>query len=78
MGSEMASVEWPRWVAWLMVIAVLLNLGVGVFLLAQLQALREAVGSRNLGVRSRAELEEAFKAGTINRDTYERMKARMS
>ena len=74
----MISVEWPKWVAWAIAIAIVLNLVLTVSLWAQLSALRSAVMTRNHPVRNRAELEEAFRAGSINREQYERLKAQLS
>jgi len=65
-------------VAWLIAIAILLNLVLSITLWAQLSALRESLGSKALAVRNRTELEEAFKAGSISRDQYEKLKAQLS
>lgn len=74
----MVSVMWPKWVAWLIAIAVLLNVVLSIVLWSQLSALRASLSTKNLPVRNRAELEEAFRAGTINRDQYEKLKAQLS
>lgn len=74
----MVSVEWPRWAAWLIAIAVVLNLVLSITLWSQLSALRAILATRNLPVRNRTELEEAFRAGSINREQYDRLKGQLS
>lgn len=75
----MTAVHWPSWVAWLLAIAILLTLFFVWGLVGQLSAMRQALGQgQGGGIRSRKELEEAYVAGRISRDAYERLKARLS
>lgn len=77
----MIAVTWPTWMAWLLAIAILLTLFFVWSLIGQLTAmqatLRSAGMAGNMGLRSRRELEEAYTAGAINRDAYERLKGRL-
>lgn len=79
----MTVVQWPTWVAWLLAIAILLTLFFVWGLTGQVAALRNAIrqagGGANRGtIRSRKDLEEAYAAGSISRDAYERLKGRLS
>lgn len=78
----MTAVQWPTWVAWLFAIAVLLTLFMVWTLMGQVAALRAALAAagtgQGQGPRSRKELEEAYAAGSLSRDAYERLKGRYS
>ena len=73
----MTSVTWPTWLAWLLAIAIVLNLVIGWTLLARLNNLENRLGGKS-PYRNRAELEEAFRSGAVSREEYERLKARLS
>jgi uncharacterized membrane protein len=64
------------WYPWIM-LALLVYVA---FMVSSLQARVAALkgGGAATGPRNRQELEEAYKNGTIGRDQYERLKAKMS
>lgn len=70
----------PKWLSWLLVIAILVTPVLLVWLMVQMRAVLIGLGLLNPtgGFRSRTELEEAFRAGTITREDYERIKVRLS
>jgi uncharacterized membrane protein len=78
----MTAGTWPAWLAWLLIIAILLTLILVWSLCWQVSALRGALQRAGMGqsggaIRSRKELEDAYTAGAISRDAYERMKGRL-
>ncbi|MBP2017851.1 putative membrane protein [Symbiobacterium terraclitae] len=73
----MVGVMWPKWVAWLLAIAILLNLLISLVVWARVNSLSGLLGGKS-AYRNRAELEEAFRSGAVSREEYERLKARLS
>ncbi len=78
----MTTVTWPTWVAWLIGLAILLTLFLVWSMVQQVGGLRRqvlAATSRGPGeIRSRRELEEAYTAGRINREAYERLREHLT
>lgn len=79
-GMERATWRMARflavWYPWIVLVLLVYLVFMVSALQAQVAALRG--GGAGAGPRNRQELEEAYKAGTIGRDQYERLKARMS
>lgn len=79
----MTAVQWPTWLAWILAIAILLTLFFVWGLAGQVAGIREMLRQAGIGqsggsIRSRKELEDAYTAGAISRDAYERLKGRLS
>lgn len=63
--------QWYPWLSLLAIVALFWWVSILSQQVAQLQ-------SRSAGIRTRRELEEAYTAGRVDRDTYERMKNQVS
>lgn len=78
----MTAIAWPTWLAWLLAIAIVLTLFFVWTVSAQVAATRNALRQAGIGnvagsFRSRKELEQAYTAGAVSRDAYERLKGRL-
>jgi|GEM_PF-2117876 len=69
---------WPTWMAWVIIAGILLNLAVNICLLVKVNGLHAKVCKPPLPYHNREELDEAFRLGTLDRDHYERYKARLT
>lgn len=75
----MTAATWPNWFSWLLAIAILLTLFFVWSLLGQVASLRRALNQAGMGpFRSRKELEEAYAAGAVSREAYERLRGEFS
>lgn len=78
----MVPVQWPPWISWLLLFAVLVTLIFVWGLVRNVGAMRQALANVGMGpsgvpARSRQELEELYTRGSINREVYDQWKGRM-
>lgn len=73
---------WPNWVSWLLLISVVLTLVIAWMLSRSVGRVQHAladagIGRTNTPARTRAELEEKYVRGTVDREVYDRWKHRL-
>lgn len=80
-GAESCMVAhlWPAWVSWLMLVAVFLTFILVWMMMGSLAAVRRSLADKpgEAMFQNREELEKRFAVGAIDRDVYERWKARL-